>query len=66
MIDQKMNYPWIIITDLNELSSPNDKLSFSQGNSIRYNNFNHFVNTNNLIDFSFSGNPYTWHNKKGD
>lgn len=58
--------PWLILGDFNELSSPDEKLFFSWGNSTRYNNFNNVINQNNLIDLRYSDNPFTWHNKKND
>lgn len=36
--------PWLILGDFNELSSSKEKISFSNGNSTRYNSFNYFIN----------------------
>lgn len=35
-----------------------------RGNSTRYNNFNSFINNNNLIDLGSIGNPFTWHKRE--
>lgn len=35
----------------------------SGGNSTKYNNFNKPVQTNNLTDLRYIGNPFTWHNR---
>lgn len=58
--------PWFIIRELDELSSSDEKISFSKGNSTMYNNYNNFINNNNLIDLGFLGNRYTWHNRRKD
>lgn len=44
---------WLILGDFNVLSSPDEKLSFSTGNSTRYNNFNKLINQTSLIDLGF-------------
>lgn len=55
---------WLILGDLNELSSLDEKSSFSKGNSTRYNNFKSFISYKNLIDRGFSGDPFSWHKKQ--
>lgn len=52
--------------EIKEVSSPDEKLSLSHGNSIRYNNFNNFINVDNLVNLGFSSNCYTGHNKRED
>lgn len=36
---------------------------FYYGKLYKYNNFNNFIQRNNLIDLKFSSNPFAWHNK---
>lgn len=40
--------PWMIIRDLNELSSVQEKFANNFGNSTRFNKFNNVLNKNNL------------------
>lgn len=56
--------PWVILGDLNELSSLDEKLSTNTGKSTRYNTFNNFTNNYNLIDLGFTSNPYIGHKKR--
>lgn len=56
--------PWIIIGDLNELSTFADKLAKNIGNSTRLNKFNSFLNMNNLIDIGQIRLSFTWWNSK--
>lgn len=56
--------PWMIIGNLNELSTSEDKLAKKKGNSTRFNKFNNFLHTNNLMDISHIGLPYTWWNSR--
>lgn len=36
----------------------------SNGNSTRYDRFNNFIHSNNLINIGSICNPFTWHNKR--
>lgn len=45
------------------ISIPDEKIPASIGNSTRYSNFNRLIYDNDLIDFGYFCNPYTWHNK---
>lgn len=55
---------WIILGDLNQLSLLLKNKSINSGNSKRYDNLNNFIINNNVIDFDFNGNPYSWHKKR--
>lgn len=54
----------MVLGDLNEFYSRMEKLSAHKDNSTGHDNFNNFINSNNLIDVSFLDNPFTWHNRR--
>lgn len=56
--------PWMIIGDLNELPSVQEKFASNLGNSSRFNKINNFLSRNNLVDVGSSGLPYTWWNSR--
>lgn len=56
--------PWVIIGDLNELSSSKDKLAKNKENSSRLNKFNNLLNKNKLIDIGHIRLPFTWWNSR--
>jgi hypothetical protein len=57
--------PWLLIGDLNAILSSVEKSGGRQSlGSTSHNNFLDFVQSNGLIDLGYSGNPFTWNNKR--
>ncbi|XP_039136217.1 uncharacterized protein LOC120273617 [Dioscorea cayenensis subsp. rotundata] len=60
-----LNFPWLIIGDLNTIASPSEH----RGGSFNYYSrkahaFSNFIDSNNLLDLNFSGCRFTWCNNQ--
>jgi len=56
---------WLLIGDLNAILSSVEKYGGRRSlGSTSYNNFLDFVQSNGLIDLSYSSNPFTWNNER--
>lgn len=56
--------PWLIIGDLHELFSLQEKYSNNEGNSTRYIKLKQMLDENGLINLGCFGLPFTWHNNR--
>jgi hypothetical protein len=56
--------PWLCMGDFNEVLLQVDKKGGRPFSSSSSNGFNALVNQQGLVDLGFSGNPYTWTNKR--
>jgi hypothetical protein len=56
--------PWLCMGDFNEILLQVDKKGGRPFSTSSSNGFNSLVNQQGLIDLGFSGNPYTWTNKR--
>uniref|UniRef100_A0A2N9HP69 Uncharacterized protein n=1 Tax=Fagus sylvatica TaxID=28930 RepID=A0A2N9HP69_FAGSY len=56
--------PWLCFGDFNEVLNQVDKRGGRPLTSSSTNGFNSLINQQGLVDLGFSGNPYTWTNKR--
>lgn len=59
-----INKPWVMIRDLNEILSTDEKLGGHQIGSSSINFLKNFMNITGAIDLGFTGNIYTWKNNR--
>ncbi|GLT65286.1 hypothetical protein SLA2020_377250 [Shorea laevis] len=55
---------WLLIGDFNAILSSDEKQGGRNFGSSSHNVFVDFVHSNGLVDLGFSGNPFTWSNKR--
>jgi hypothetical protein len=56
--------PWLLIGDFNAILSSAEKKGGRLFGSSSHSLFGNFVQDNGLVDLGFSGNPFTWNNKR--
>ncbi|XP_026459211.1 uncharacterized protein LOC113359854 [Papaver somniferum] len=61
---QTIAYPWILLSDMNFILSNIEKSGGNPHSQTMLNNANDFVNTLGVHDISFSGNLFTWTNRR--
>ncbi|XP_071918953.1 uncharacterized protein [Coffea arabica] len=57
---------WAIMGDLNDITSNEEKWGGNPRVEIRFQDFNHFINSNDLVDIGYDGIPRTWCNNWGN
>ena len=55
---------WFLIGDFNAILSSAEKKGGSSFGSSSHSLFGNFVQANGLVDLGYSGNPFTWSNKR--
>ena len=63
-LSENSKSPWVIIGDLNEIASANDKKGGTTFNPNHYKHFTEFMFDAGFIDLPFEGVPYTWCNNR--
>lgn len=63
-LGEKFAGPWLVLGDLNAISSQSDKLDGKPYSFSSQVPFISFIHSNGLIDLGYSGNPFTWTNKR--
>jgi hypothetical protein len=58
--------PWLCISDFNMILSQSDKYDGRPYACSSNDDFHSFLDLFGMIDLGFSGNPYTWTNKRRD
>mgnify|MGYP004703452751 FL=1 len=53
---------WAIMGDLNDITSNGEKWEGKQRAEVRFQDFNSFINNDELVDIGFEGIPWTWSN----
>lgn len=64
LLAENLNYPWLIMGDFNDFSSPSEKFGGHLPCIVRMNYFNKFLNACNLIDLGFIAPRFTWTNNR--
>lgn len=57
---------WAIMGDLNDIISNNEKWGGTQRVKVRFQDFNSFINSNELVDVRYEGIPCIWSNNLGN
>jgi hypothetical protein len=63
-IGQRFRGPWLLIGNFNAIISSAEKKGGRNFGSPSHNVFVDFVHCNGLTDLGYSGNPFTWNNKR--
>lgn len=58
--------PWVLIGDINDLASPNDKSGGAEIHQWLMDGFRETLSDCYLLDLPLEGYPYTWQRKEGD
>ena len=68
LLNERKDYygPWLCIGDLNMISSQSEKYGGRPFACLSNDPFCSFVDSFGMIDLGFSGNPFTWSNKRQD
>ncbi|XP_004297985.1 PREDICTED: uncharacterized protein LOC101309247 [Fragaria vesca subsp. vesca] len=61
--DKEDSTPWLVIGDLNELLSQQERIGDADWDYHRHRFLGSFINSNNLLDVGFSGPAFTWTRK---
>uniref|UniRef100_A0A803LUB2 RNase H type-1 domain-containing protein n=1 Tax=Chenopodium quinoa TaxID=63459 RepID=A0A803LUB2_CHEQI len=56
--------PWLVLGDLNEVTSPTEKMGGRNFRMSQCQDLNMLADAACLVDLGFNGNPYTWHNAR--
>lgn len=54
-----LNYPWLLISDFNEIASPSAKIGGKIANKKKMDNFVNFLNKAELIDIGYTDPKFT-------
>jgi hypothetical protein len=63
-VGKRFGGPWMLIGDFNAILSSAEKKGGRLFGSSSHSLFGNFVQENGLVDLGFSGNPFTWNNKR--
>ncbi|XP_021754711.1 uncharacterized protein LOC110720019 [Chenopodium quinoa] len=56
--------PWMLLGDLNEVTSPSEKMGGRNFRMSQCRDLNMLANVACLVDLGFNDNPFTWHNAR--